>query len=96
MEWSLDTIEDMSDESFHLFTAEFGRGVNVVHDGFDIERCFCFLSFSHPALSLKVALGLDLVLCLELCGEVFEEGVVNVSSTEVMIVRSAFNSQLAF
>jgi hypothetical protein len=35
MKWSWDTIEDMSDQIFHLDTlaGEFGGGVDIINDG---------------------------------------------------------------
>ena len=105
MKWPWDTIDDMSDQTFHLHTSEFGRGVNVVHDGFNIKRDLgvgrkdllkLLASSTQPEKSFRVRHDdINIVLCLELFREMFEEGVINVLSTKVVIVRCAFNGQLA-
>ena len=104
LDGSFDTLENGGDELFVLFTGESARSINIVHDGFDVEGSFSvsrknFLDLVATGLETESSLGarkdVNLVLGLELFGEVLNKSVVNVTATDVGLVGSCLDVQLS-
>jgi len=100
----LDSIEERSDEFLKLVAGELGRGVNVIHKGFNVERGFrvCgkdlfefFAACGETEAGFGAGEDIDVILCIELLGKVGEESIVDVSTAEVGVVGGAFYGQLA-
>jgi len=100
----LDSIEERGDEFLKLVAGELGRGVNVIHKGFNVERGFrvCgkdlfefFAACGETEAGFGAGEDIDVILCIELLGKVGEESIVDVSTAEVGVVGGAFYGQLA-
>jgi len=100
----LDSIEERGDEFLKLVAGELGRGVNVIHKGFNVERGFrvCgkdlfefFAACGEAETGFGAGEDIDVILCIELLGKVGEESIVDVSTAEVGVVGGAFYGQLA-
>jgi len=100
----LDSIEKRSDEFLKLVAGEFGRCVNVIHEGFNVERGFrvCgkdlfefFAACGETEAGFRTGEDIDVILCIKLLGKVGEESIVDVSAAEVGVIGGAFYGQLA-
>ena len=100
-----DAIQDGGDEFFIGVTGELGRSINVVHDGFDAERCLhvgrenfleAFTADAETECRFWAGEDVDLVFGLELVGKVSAEGIVDVTTTEMSVVGGGFDDELAF
>lgn len=100
----LDGIEERSDELLKLVAGEFRRGVDVIHEGLDVERGLgvCgkdLFEFFAACRETEAGFGtgedIDVVLCIKFFGKVGEESIVDVSATEVGVISGAFDGQLA-
>lgn len=100
----LDGIEERRDEFLELVAGEFGRSVDVVHEGFDVERGFrvggkdlfeFFAACRETEAGFGTGEDIDVVLCIKLFGKVGEESIVDVSAAEVGVIGGAFDGQLA-
>ena len=87
----LDSIEKRSDELLKLVAGEFGRCVNVIHEGFNVERGFrvCgkdlfefFAACGETEAGFRTGEDIDVILCIKLLGKVGEESIIDVSAAE--------------
>ena len=100
LDGGLDGVEERSDEGLELIAGEFRRGVDVIHERLDVERGFCvggkdlfelFAACGETEAGFGAGEDVDVVFLIEFVGEMGQEGVVDVSATEVGIVSGALD-----
>jgi hypothetical protein len=103
LERGSDLFKDGGDEFFEFFALHGRGGIDVVHDRFDREgsegvggeNLLELLDGGRETEdSLLVRVDVDLVLGLELLGKVLNEGVVEVTSTEVTVESGTLDDEL--
>jgi len=96
-------FEDGGDEFFEFLSLHGRGGIDIVHDGFDGERGESVGGEDLLELldgggetedSLLVRVDVDLVLLGELLGEVLNEGVIEVASSEVTVESGTLDNEL--
>ena len=101
---SLNSGENLGDETLELDSSELGGRVDVVHDGLDVERSLgvggedlleLLASSGESEDGLGGGEDVDLVLGLELSGEVLNESEIEVSSSEVSVVGGRLDVELS-
>ena len=98
LKWRRNAVKNVHDELFIQLPLQSRRSVNVVHNGFNAERCLCicrkdFLEFLGGCIQPERCFGvrkyIDLIFGLELLREVPDESIVDVTTAQVRVVCSA-------
>lgn len=96
-------LKERLDHLLELFTLDERANVDIVHHGLDAQRggsvggedlLELLSSSGHAHASLGVGVDVDLELFLELHGKVVDQGLVEVATTKVTVVRGALDIEL--